>query len=59
MMETVTAFVALITFQTWDDCVQYAHQNNLYTEHTADQCVKILAYRPAGVLRPRARPTKK
>jgi len=59
MMETLAVFTALITFETWDACVEYAHKNNLYKKHTADQCVKILAHRPAEVLRPRARPVKK
>jgi hypothetical protein len=58
-METVTAFAAIITFQTWDACIEYAHKYNLWTDHTVDQCIKIHAHRNAKVLRPRARPKKK
>ena len=59
MMTTVTAFAAIFTFQTWDACIEYAHKNNLWTDHTVDQCIKIQAHRKAKSLRPRARPTKK
>lgn len=62
-MNLVNSFVAIVAFESFDDCVSWAHKKDLY-QHSLDQCFKAQLVQPANnlapmtSLRPKARPTE-